>query len=233
LAAAVMKMGFRLGSGFIAIFGMFLSHFHCVCGVSVHHGHRGPWDHYYITQINLTNYNSSYEINTTLDSPMISMQQQKSRQLSFCVLDPVKIYWNTSIIHPTSIHLAFLIDNEWDGYSTSLPSLSSSSISSSLSPEGIDVMSQHRRSEIMNPIRCEINEEHCVPKILNVHLLQEKKLLIDFDQPTSQPDLLTTTKLNVCSSVTQFSLISAVGSFAHSSSSSWEFYWSLVEFHFT
>jgi hypothetical protein len=179
-----MRLQLNDGVGFI--FGIIISHLSWFHGVhaSVHHG---QWDHYFITQINLTNYNSfAYQINTTLDIMMIPTQQKiLERKLSYCVLDTVKILWNTSTLHPTSIHLAFLIDNEWDGYSTSLSSLSSSHITGS------------NATPIMNPIRCELNEDHCAPLISNVHLLFEKKLLIEFDQPTNQPDLLTTAKLNV------------------------------------
>lgn len=130
------------------------------------------WEHFYLNQMNLT---SSYDIliNTSL----------KSTSSPSCVYDNLIVEWNTSL-HPTSIHFAFTIDNEWDGYSIPLSSSMLLQSSNSTLP--------------LNPLKCDLNEDHCVLNVVQVYL-SEKKLSIEFDKPTNQVDLMSTSKLNVLS----------------------------------
>jgi hypothetical protein len=140
------------------------------------------WEHFYLTEINISL--SSYEtlLNTSMKSfPSHSTSSPFSptSHPSLCVYDPIRIAWNTSRINPTSVHLAFIVNREWDGYSTPL----------SLIPLPNTTIP-------INPIQCDLNEDHCVLNIKEV-FVKDKKLYLEFNHPTNQPELLSTSRLNV------------------------------------
>jgi hypothetical protein len=139
------------------------------------------WEHFYLTQINISS--SSYEtlVNTSIHLfPFLSSSSPSTpSHYPLCVYDSIQIGWNTSRINPSSVNLAFIVDREWDGYSTHL---------SLTAPPNTTIP--------MNPIQCELNEEHCVLNIKEV-FVKDKKLYLEFDKPTNQVELLSTSRLNV------------------------------------
>ncbi len=96
-----------------------------------------------------------------------------------CILDSIHITWKTNL-NPSSLLLSYVIDDENEVYSTVL--------SAYLLPN---------TTVPFNHIQCEINEEHCVVKVNQVYL-REKKIFIDFDHPTNQPELLSSELVMVC-----------------------------------
>ena len=147
-----------------------------------------PWEHFSLTQINLSLPLPNLEplLNTSIHSfsshptsPSSSPSPSHSSHFPLCVSDSIQVAWNTSQIHPSSVHLAFIVDREWDGYSTPL-----------------SLVTLPNTTPPINPIQCDVNEDHCVLTVKEV-FVKDKKLYLEFDKPTNQAELLSTSRLNV------------------------------------